>query len=514
MILKVLKPLMEIFFPEDGGCVLAAPSNKAARLIGGKTLHNLGSFSVSDSLKIFAIKFSSHAQRKKVDAAIGRAGALFIDEWSQMQSILFHAVSLRATYARMDTYQLQLGDYTKTENLFGKVAVLLLAGDHLQLPPVPKSSSLLAGVYGSSLEHQAGVGMFANLWDAFSMATTMCFDNAVLREILRKMRVPGGAKLLQSEWEALLSTKIVGPDDPRLNAAKDFYHSSYLWSIVTMASFLSARTSAAALQELLFYCQAVDTVDQPCSREYYKQMLQVPSLSTTKRIAGICVFHVGMRVRFTATVLPPWAVQDTTGTIVAADFAPSTKLPDRSSIPTELLLQHQPRAIYVKLDDVNLEFLPPSVCAAHALAGFSETCEMCKSHAGLVQLTPHTVRWRFVSSDGFAANVQRTGFPIQPEKACSLYALQGITTDPGLIAHFDVPKRAGPDIRFLIVYVLLSRVRNLKSLLSVNLSDSIREVIESGPPEGLVGEFERIFTDKLAATSRKAETARQALGWN
>ena len=83
-----------------------------------------------------------------------------------------------------------------------------------------------------------------------------------------------------------------------------------------------------------------------------------------------------------------------------------------------------------------------------------------------------------------------------------------------MIAHFDVPKRAGADIRFLIVYVLLSRARNLKSLLSVNLSHSIREVIESGPPDGLVGELERIFADKLAATSRKAETARQALGWN
>ena len=63
--------------------MLAAPSNKAARLIEGKTLHNLGSFSVSDSLKTFAIKFSSHAQRKKVDAAIGRAGALLIDEWTE-----------------------------------------------------------------------------------------------------------------------------------------------------------------------------------------------------------------------------------------------------------------------------------------------------------------------------------------------------------------------------------------------------------------------------------------------
>lgn len=35
--------------------------------------------------------------RKKIDATLGRAGAIVIDEWSQLPSALFHASSLRAT---------------------------------------------------------------------------------------------------------------------------------------------------------------------------------------------------------------------------------------------------------------------------------------------------------------------------------------------------------------------------------------------------------------------------------
>ena len=85
-------------------------------------------------------------------------------------------------------------------------------------------------------------------------------------------------------------------------------------------------------------------------------MLQVPSLSTTKRIAGIGAFHIGMRIR-------PHHVSaasvGSAGHIIAIDFAPLTQWPHSGSTSGEVLLQHQPRAIYVQLDDVDLEFLPP-----------------------------------------------------------------------------------------------------------------------------------------------------------
>eukprot|EP00974_Lingulodinium_polyedra_P040405 3880349-Lingulodinium_polyedra.AAC.1 len=60
-----------------------------------------------------------------------------------------------------------------------------------------------------------------------------------------------------------------------------------------------------------------------------------------------------------------------------------------------------------------------------------------------------------------------------PLLACPLYGLQGTTADPGLVAHWSVPKRMGSDVHWLLVYVVLSRVRSLDSLVSFDFSDSL-----------------------------------------
>ena len=71
--------------------------------------------------------------------------------------------------------------------------------------------------------------------------------------------------------------------------------------------------------------------------------------------------------------------------------------------------------------------------------------------------------------------------------------MQGMTATPGLVAHWVLPARVASDIKWLICYVTLSRVPSLKQLVSIGLSDKIREVLESGPPEGLVHIFSTLF---------------------
>ena len=101
-----------------------------------------------------------------------------------------------------------------------------------------------------------------------------------------------------------------------------------------------------------------------------------------------------------------------------------------------------------------------------------------------------------------------------PLLACPLYGLQGTTADPGLVAHWNVPKRMNPDVRWLLVYVILSRVRALTSLVSFGFSDALREVIEQGPPGNFVGSFDRLFGEKVQATRTAARGARRQLGWD
>ena len=68
-------------------------------------------------------------------------------------------------------------------------------------------------------------------------------------------------------------------------------------------------------------------------------------------------------------------------------------------------------------------------------------------------------------------------------------------------------------MRWLAVYVALSRVRNLKSLRSIGLKKDIREIIEAGPPDTLPAQFPKLFDEKEKQTALAADAAMAALGW-
>ena len=76
-----------------------------------------------------------------------------------------------------------------------------------------------------------------------------------------------------------------------------------------------------------------------------------------------------------------------------------------------------------------------------------------------------------------------------------------------------MPARMDPEVKWLLVYVMLSRVRGIDCLVSSGLNDKIRDIIEEGPPEMLVGNFNKIFGEKIKATRKAAREARIKLGW-
>ena len=111
------------------------------------------------------------------------------------------------------------------------------------------------------------------------------------------------------------------------------------------------------------------------------------------------------------------------------------------------------------------------------------------------------------------AKVIRTQIPITTVKASTLHVLQGTTTDPGLIFHWVFPRNLRRDVRWLAIYVALSRVRRLKNLRSIGLSRDIRAIMEEGPPDTLPAQFHKLFSDKEAQTALDADAAMIALGW-
>ena len=99
-----------------------------------------------------------------------------------------------------------------------------------------------------------------------------------------------------------------------------------------------------------------------------------------------------------------------------------------------------------------------------------------------------------------------------PADACPLYSLQGATCDPGLIAHFAMPKRADADIKWLVVYVLLSRVRSLSNLRSVGLNLKVQQIIEGGPPAMIAENFEKLFRKKDHRNTRSSSGSQGGFG--
>ena len=109
---------------------------------------------------------------------------------------------------------------------------------------------------------------------------------------------------------------------------------------------------------------------------------------------------------------------------------------------------------YVKLDNCEREFLPPIPCHHHRHAGFSTARAECRAFEGWVLVEPMRRSWKFADPvTGATLTVSRSQLPLMPASACPLYSLQGMTCDPGLIAHFAMPRRADDDIKWLIVYV-------------------------------------------------------------
>ena len=81
---------------------------------------------------------------------------------------------------------------------------------------------------------------------------------------------------------------------------------------------------------------------------------------------------------------------------------------------------------------------------------------------------------------GQYVNVARRQLPLGPTRVLPLYSMQGMTAEPGLVAHWTFPPRLDYDIKWLICYVILSRVPSLPQLMSIGLSDKIRAIIEGG----------------------------------
>lgn len=525
---EIILPLLETYFHPEG-VLRRAPSNKPARLINGRTMHSGQGMTPDNSLRTAALALNAQSAQK-LSMTHADAGVLYIDESSQLPAELNHAASLRTTYARESRiHGLDRNNYSGRTERYGRMPILWYSQDHLQLPPVPESNSMLAPFEGTSDEHKVGAAIFRNSDFVFQFHTAMRFTDQTLIEILDTMRTRGGKRLSDAQWQALLKTErsAVQPahaaaesrDEPNL------YHVCYCWSVITMAAFMLARVSARKAKQTLFYAQAVDQaltlVQRASKEEFYEEVLKIPSLSPTKRLPAFAMWHIGMRMKFTTTLQQPFAVQDVECTVVGFDANEKDyhthSVLAQDERPGEHVCKFMPTAIYVKIDDCDCNFLPPAPCAAHRSTGYDPHCVNCANavQPGIFAVKPLTRTFKYYPDPNNKAkyvNVQRKQFPLMPAPAMPLYSMQGTTADPGMVAYWYFPQRCSPTVKWLIVYVMLSRPRSLATLTSVGLTVKVRDIIEQGPPQDLVDTFHKLFDEKIKKTKALAAQLAKSYG--
>ena len=154
-IINLVLTALFIQFWGPRGCVKAAPSNKAARGILGKTLHVVAKLG-GGSLNMLNLR-CSHAVQSALAYLWVPCAALIIDEAPQGAAALYHAVALRSCYGRVAAHEVELSDYAEPSQTFGAMPIVVECGDELQLPPVPASAGLFAEQSQAATEHLAGV---------------------------------------------------------------------------------------------------------------------------------------------------------------------------------------------------------------------------------------------------------------------------------------------------------------------------------------------------------------------
>ena len=205
--------------PDQSGLYKRLEECKPARLISGRTMHSGQGPTPKNSMRTTSLALNAQAKHK-LSITHADADVLHIDESSMLQGELNHAASLRTTYARESKHKLDRNNYSSPSERYGQIAILWYSQDHLQLPPVPESSSTLALFAGTSDEHKVGAKIFRNAELVFQFNTAMRFTDKTLIQILEAMRTPGGRKLSPAQWQALVDTECSAEQSADVSAAR------------------------------------------------------------------------------------------------------------------------------------------------------------------------------------------------------------------------------------------------------------------------------------------------------
>ena len=370
---SIVRQIVERFFPQENSYLAMAPSNSAARGVGGDTMHSRLMIHGKASFRLPVL--AQNISNDLIDLW-GGVAVLVVEEVSMISPSLYGAASFRVSCARRRTCNADPNLYTEAGGVFGGIPIVLLLVDFMQLPTFEQKrqrASLLKDASGSPESlggHRAfwhGLSHVVFFHKTHRFVDTTCDPPTpcpILPRLFEYMRSPGGKRMPDDLWQAIQRSRVTDPNDarlrqPRLQAG---YEMAILWDAVYRLMQYRAVREARSAGQMLMYVQAVDVarkVELP--RVQYIRALQVVNVSNTGKLMSMLPLFLGMRVRLTAKLSAKYrVVQDAVGEVVGIEFdarefaSQASDWRDNELHPARrrgwVRLRYLPSAVHVRVD--------------------------------------------------------------------------------------------------------------------------------------------------------------------
>ena len=474
-----------------------ASTNAAASRIDGDTIHSR--LHVGGRSNLNAQALTQREVKQDFITEWTDVHLLVVDGISMLSPCLLGSASYLLSRARQTTWGADPSLSTEKGEAFGRIPIVILSGDFLQLP------AFEAGYVKTSLleypkkppEHllvdtvQGRRCFRESVTDTHILYETFRFKKGdVLPSILNYMRTTDGTLMSDHLWTALKARECTGPKDSRLalDGFKNGYEVATQWEAVARLMHYRARRDSRAAGQLLFYLQAVDKPKEKLQRRDYMRALEHANYCDAGNRMGLCPLYVGMPVRLTTKLNAKLKlVNEAVGTVVGFEFGrnefsdgtPGWLANERDDSENRLrgyvCLKEQPQAVYVKFDKLE----------GQNLCGFGEgIVAVAPKNSDNGGLTYHTLAEADLGSVKKDVKILRYQSPLMPAPVRTTQTSQGMSMEFVKLFLARGQLDAGSGEYWLNVYVMLSRARSLEGMLLWALPS--REWFASGPPEWIV----------------------------
>ena len=497
-VLKVTEALT-IFFAGAETVQKLAPSNAAARLLGGDTLHALCKLPFGQhTLTSKKGRLQNH-KLQNLRRKWNRVIAAYIDEISMVPANQFLQCDTRIRQAKKNN-----------EDLFGGICINV-CGDHLQLPPVDKDGTrkslakplddvgdeveeILAGTdpkNGYKTEALAEGRQGFELWRRFRTVVSLSVNVRAPDALGRLQAEMRAGKLSDAMWD-LYMDRVAKPLDPRLSdpaspfVKHDVHFIVHRHKIRIMRSLENARTESKRLQTPLYMVQACDEVvhredETKLTNAVRTTLLQMVNPGETRGLPSFLPLYRGMRLLLASKDCVRLGIMKGCPVILRdIVFGDEEVHPDAPVAGHPYSLEFMPFSLLLQAENAFWQ-LPVTELPSTLPAGVDRR--------GLFQLRPSFDYLRVLVDDAYIT-VRRTTYLATPADTITVYAAQGGTFD-AVVADMQRPPNLDLARHWLACYVMLSRARSINGFLI--LRPAKRTELESRPPQYLLDEIDRLL---------------------